>query len=677
MKRIAVLFIYILPIFFCLSAFPYRYQGLDDSIRMSLSDLDTITSIKNKSFIDSLRQTIAGEETADTLIRKEIPDSRAWTIDERFGWRTPVAVDTLDLNFQNRQLVEYKDVAVNYLGTLGAPAQTKIYFNRDDETPFIFLNPYSLYLMRPDRYRFMNTKRPFSMLSYNRDLNTREGEEYFDALFSVNVNRDLAFGFEYNLMYGRGYYDAQSTSHNQFALFGNYLRDRYQAHAYFGTRAFKNFENGGITDDRYITDPQEMSGGKKEFEPRNIPVYMSDAYSKLFGRVFFLNHHYNWGFYEQLEDSTEGDFIPVTSIIHTFKYEDFSKRYVSNTIPEDYYSHCYFSEAATSDSTKYRSIKNTLALSLLEGFNKYSKFGLTAFIEHDFRRYTLIDAGKYRGYNRQVTTVGGELSKKKGDLLTFDFRGEIGILGEELGQFKLDGNIATQFRLWKDTVQLKAFGQLKNLTPKYYYEHYSSNHFQWDNSFRDEQRVCVGGIFSLPKRGTRLKVDVENLTRHIYFDATANPTQAGNNVQVLAVQFDQNFKVGILHLDNSVVYQKSSDQSVVPLPEVSLYHNLYLMGRLFKKELFYQIGADVRFHTKYNVPSYMPATGQFYNQDELKVGAYPLVNVYLNLHLKNMRFYALAYHVNSSMGSPRYFIQPHYPMNPFHLKFGLAWNFHD
>ena len=31
-------------------------------------------------------------------------------------------------------------------------------------------------------------------------------------------------------------------------------------------------ENGGITDDRYITRPEEMAEGKKEYESQHIPT---------------------------------------------------------------------------------------------------------------------------------------------------------------------------------------------------------------------------------------------------------------------------------------------------------------------------------------------------------------------------------------------------------------------
>ncbi len=646
------------------------------------SSVDSLFQAK-KAFADSLSALLPKtakriDVVSDTMSNKG-PHAFAWQIEERFGRQTSVAVDTLDLNFQNERLVESKDVAVNFLGTVGSPAETKIWFNRKETTPFLFAHPYELYLLRPGNLNYLNTKSPFTMIKYHRDMNKQDGEELLNALFSINVNKNLAFGVQYDLIYGRGYYDAQSTNHDQFVAFASYITDTYKAHLYIGTRSFLNYENGGITDDRYITSPQEMSGGKRAFEPKNIPVNMTDAWVRLYGNVAYLNHQYNVGFYKMDEDSLVKEFIPVTSFIHTLKYESFNRRYLNKSVPSDFYQNIYLDSLQSDDKTQYHSFKNTFAISLNEGFNKYSPFGLTAFLEHDMRSYSMMDstiAGN-KAESMFATTIGAELARRKKGLFTFDVLGEMGVAGEELGRVKLEGHLVTTFRLGRDTVQMMAYGSLKNLTPEYYQEHYHSNHFYWDNSLKKEQQVHFGGTFSLPNRGTELKVDVENLTNHIYFNSSALPDQYSNNVQVVAAQLNQNFRVGILHLDNSVVYQKSSNESVVPVPEISLYHNIYLQSRAFNKVLAIQIGADVRYHTKYYVPSYMPATGQFYNQDLMETGNYPMVNVYANLHLKNMRFYMMAYHINSSVGSADYFIQPHYPMNPFHFKFGLGWNFND
>ena len=50
----------------------------------------------------------------------------------------------------------------------------------------------------------------------------------------------------------------------------------------------------------------------------------------------------------------------------------------------------------------------------------------------------------------------------------------------------------------------------------------------------------------------------------------------------------------------------------------------------------------------------------------------PIVNVYLNSHLKHFRFYFMAQHVT---GGTNAFYAPYYGMNPLTICFGLSWNF--
>ena len=122
---------------------------------------------------------------------------------------------------------------------------------------------------------------------------------------------------------------------------------------------------------------------------------------------------------------------------------------------------------------------------------------------------------------------------------------------------------------------------------------------------------------------------MENIKNYTYFNRNAVPEQYGGNLQILSATLSQNFRAGIFHLDNEVTWQKSSNSSVLPLPDFSLYHNLYIDAKLAKKVLTVQLGADVRYFTKYHAPAYMPATGQFYLQpenDQVEIGGYPIVN---------------------------------------------------
>ena len=67
-----------------------------------------------------------------------------------------------------------------------------------------------------------------------------------------------------------------------------------------------------------------------------------------------------------------------------------------------------------------------------------------------------------------------------------------------------------------------------------------------------------------------------------------------------------------------VAYQLSSDKSVLPLPQISLYTNMYLKFKV-AKVLMVQLGANMYYNTSYYAPYYEPATQQFQIQDEVKV----------------------------------------------------------
>ena len=293
---------------------------------------------------------------------------------------------------------------------------------------------------------------------------------------------------------------------------------------------------------------------------------------------------------------------------------------------------------------------------------------------------TLTDMRRIR-YTEQEVFVGGELAKREGKLLHYNVNGEVGLLDKAIGQFRVNANLDLNFRLWKDTVNFYARGFVSNTLPSFYMRHYHSNHYSWDNDNMDKEfRTRVEGELNIARWGTNLRANVENIKNYTYFNPSAMPEQNGGNIQILSATLAQNFRLGILHLDNEVTWQKTSNEAVLPLPQFSLYHNLYILTKLAKKVLTVQLGADVRYFTTYNAPAYAPGIQQFHLQptnDQVEIGGYPIVNVYANLQLKRTRIFAMMYHVNAGMGKPNYFLVPHYPINPRLFKIGISWNFYD
>lgn len=77
----------------------------------------------------------------------------------------------------------------------------------------------------------------------------------------------------------------------------------------------------------------------------------------------------------------------------------------------------------------------------MEGFRPWVKFGLSAYLRQENRWASLPDLATER-YTRTAlssTFIGGLIERREGTGLNFSARGELGVLGSDLGAFKLEG----------------------------------------------------------------------------------------------------------------------------------------------------------------------------------------------------------------------------------------------
>lgn len=398
------------------------------------------------------------------------------------------------------------------------------------------------------------------------------------------------------------------------------------------------------------------------------------------------------------------EFIPVTSFIHTFELNRLSHSYIAKETPSNYYTnHYYGAWNAVHDDTKALSLRNSLGVQLREGFSKWAQSGLTAFVSHKLRTYDLptFENGTL-GSNKWTEndlSLGGVLSRTQGKLIHYNFDGELWFAGENAGDFRVDGHLNANIKtdsLGKDSIFADIHALLHHETPGFYLRHYHSQATWWDNTSLGRQlRTRIEGKVDVSKTKTHLTVGMENVTNYTFF-AMQNtllgndPTsvkpkdysrdvivqQESGNVQVFSATLNQELALGPIHWDNEVSYQTSSNKDVLPLPDLNVYSNLYALFHV-AKVLRVQVGGDVRFFTSYYAPDYAPSIQQFAVQDirygREKAGNYPIVNVYLNMHLKHCRIYLAMNHINQ--GSGHAFWSPHYPVNPRSFHFGVSWNF--
>ena len=691
-------------IFLCVSlaAQNYNRNGLGNQFGKSASGMDRNNYDRNGNPIDTTAVNDANTVPIGLF---------SWTVDDRLGVRTDVPVDTVQHGFHTANDAGGPAGQYSYLGNLGAPRFAHVFFERKEPTQEFFTDPYDFTLIRPDNVVFTNTKSPFTNITYFKHGDARTGEERFKAYFAVNANKRTGFGFNVDYTYGRGKYQNQSTALFNGDLFAYYRGDHYEMHATFINDNLKMAENGGITNDNYIKRPLDMAEGKKTYATNEIPVNLSDIWNHNRGYHVFLTHRYNLGIYRDNPDEADTTaaqvFLPVTSFIHTLKADISERKYISYNHSQNEADVAHNSLGTDStDVTRHTSIKNTFGISIREGFSRWAKAGLTAFISHEYRGYTLNDSlrgpdGKRAAtdYRENVVSVGGQLLKEQGRTLRYNIVGEMAVAGEDAGQFSLEGKGRLHFRFLSDTVRFEANAYVKSLNPVFYYRHFHSKHYWWDNDDLSKvTRTRIEGSLAIDRWQTRLRAGVENIKNYTYLDNTsvvatpATDTQAAtyknnaavrqhaDNLQVFSATLSQNFQAGVLHLDNVVTFQTSSNEEVLPLPKLVLYHNLYLRLGLAKKVLMVEMGADLRYFSQYYAPDYAPAIGQFYLQHpdtRYKLGGFPLVNGYVNMHLKRTRIFLEMYNLLQPTGDKSYFQVAHYPLNPRGFKIGISWNFFD
>lgn len=663
MKRIAFTILYICVSVLVIQAQEPRFIFDNDSIQTEVpAPKSTPTASKPKAVnLDSLN--------------KVPPAIPAWHIDPRLGERIPIPMDTMLYGFHRESLVEGQGLSIGYLGNWGSPAYSKIFGEQGEPSLFQFLDPYKFYYKTPGNQRFLSTKQPYSNIMYQSGGSRQSKEERFTGEISISFNKKLTIGFDIDYVYSRGFYQYNPDKQINYDFFASYISDKYQMHALIANNNYTHSENGGIVNDA------DLSGKENSL---TFQTNLSETWNYLRGRRLFMTNKYNLG-YEK--EGTE-KFVPVASVILTNNYTDQRRRFYSRDIDglNTFYNNTNPKtlDIPVDEQMSYYSFKNTLAVSLNEGFRDWVKFGLTVFIENDMRKFRMPKEpfiwASARDTTQNSTFIGGILSKEKGDFLKYNLSADIGVLGYNMGEFKLKADISTAINIKGQKAIVRANGYIKNLVPQLFQTTFTSKFYNWDEDFDNTKFIFVGGEIYIPHTQTRLSGGVENITKYIYFEKPKNGNKAdikqdgGSGVRVISLRLDQNLHYGILHWDNQVSYQMSDNKSVIPVPTMSLYTNLYIKASL-AKVLTMQLGVDAHYHTKYYAKAYDPALGQFVNQNDIEVGNFPFSTAYINFHLKKTRFFVMMYNVAKDFGDSNYFTVPHYPVNPMIFKFGLSWNF--
>lgn len=624
----------------------------------------------------------------------------AWQLLQPLGLREPAGIDTTFLNYSMLSVPSLVSPAWATTGNLGDPGINLIFSERHETTDFFFADGLRPWIPTLDKIKFYNTRQPMTLLSYNFGGSSTTGQDRLKAVFSGNVNKRLQIGAIANYLYSKGMYDNQAVKNFTWGFNGSYIGDKFEVQVYQTHYNLTNRENGGIEDDLYITNPAEIQGGNNTVSTKAIPTNLTQAQNRTRGSDIYINAKYKAGFWKEVEvdDTTVIDvYVPVTAFIWTMNWREGKHKFTNKHSSQDreFWADRYLLMGETDDFTTYSSFKNTLGVSLLEGFNKYAKFGLSAYASIDLRSYHQTpDSMLYLPFDERPEglstyegelptarkkyadiTIGAQITKQQGSIIKYEATAELGLTGRKAGDFKVDGNVTTKIPMFKDSLNITGFGRLANSKPAFFLEQYISNHFIWNNDFNKIKRVMFGGEVSFPRTMSKIRAEVENINDYVYFGPDCLPVQNGGSVQIITLMLQQNFAWRALHLDNTVYLQKSTNHEVIPVPKLTIYSNLYCLFKI-AKVLDIQVGVDFDYYSKHLALGYQPATMSFYSDPSSRVGGFPFMNAYANMKLGKTHFYVMYSHFNTGIiGKPDYFSVPHYPLNPAKFQLGLSIDF--
>ena len=531
--------------------------------------------------------------------------------------------------------------------------------------------------MQADQINYYSAATPLTELFFNTTINKGQN---VDSFITLNTSKNLNFSIAYKGLRSEGDYINQLVSAGNFRFTTSYATTdkRYAINAHYTYQDISNQENGGIT------TPTDFESDNKDYKNRQrLQVYLTDAKSFLKGRRLFFDHAF------RVNPKNGSNNLYVT---HQFNYENKLFEYTQATLASNIGNGTAFQRFGDSyvtsginDKTKYERLYNKAGLtyenSLLGKFN---------FFVDDYRsnyEYGRIIIRKDKtvvpdNLFVQINNFGGQYEYQK-NKWNGRFLYSRSITNQSLSN--LDAKLRYDMN---DKIQFDFRYRNINKLPNNNFNLYQSSYteYNWSHNFKNEKINSLTANVSTPWLNAEVQYTV--LNDHLYFrdkstDAQVaahiqiiEPAQYGNAINYLEIKASREFKFGRFALDNTLLYQKVGQSDLIlNVPDFVTRNTFYYSGYFFKKALYMQSGVVFNYFTKYYGNDYNPVVGEFFVQNDKKIGGYPLFDLFLNARIRQTRFYFKAEHINALFSKSDYYSAPNNPYRDFVIRFGLVWNF--
>ena len=687
------------------------YNGLSKSERKKydneqkiarlLHRQDSIQQIKDS--LKHIKDSIL-ENTPRILETAYLPDSLyykrlvAWKHDRYFNRVEPFVWDTtFNYHFHDYPYLK-EDIGGTSLGMTGSAVQTYNFFKRvDPRSTVSYYAPYESWTYTPSSIPMFNTKTPYTELAYYGNLLNSETTSNDDIrIFTTqNIVPALNVALEFKTYGGAGILQNSKARNKTAFATANYLGKRYLAHGGIIWNSVNRAENGGLTDLNMVRDTTVK-------DVRELSVYLTTATNKYTKRTVFFDQSVRipFSFIEDLKHRGDTAYVrkdslnkDLTSVFlgTSSEWSVYNKMYSDNNLDQTakafYNNTFYINPLKSADSLHTMRLDNRVFLR----FQPWHENAVVSKVEggvgdryqshYDIRPGSYLYKQKSAKWNSVYAYAGaeGRLSR----YFEWDALGELNFAGHDAGDFFLQGQAKISvFPFRRDSlspISLTARFETDLKEPDFYEQYMYANHYMWDNDFSKTSTTRIQGSLDFPKWKIYASAGYALLANNIYHDSLGVIRQNKEAMSVLTAALRKDFHLGILRMENSVLFQVSSNEEVVPLPRLAANLRWYLQFPVVREDVLkMQIGVDARYNTKWYAPGFNPVSGSFYNQREEQYGETPLFDVFMNLQWKQACVFLKM--ENAGQGWPMkkhdYFSAHHYIHPPRIVKFGITWPFY-
>jgi len=517
--------------------------------------------------------------------------------------------------------------------------------------------------MEIDDINYYHVPTPTTDLFYKSVMN--QGQ-ILDAFITVNTSPNLNFSVAYKGIRSVGKYINSISSNGVFRFTTSYksIDNRYVGSYHFTSQDFENGENGGIV------ETENFESGKGPFTDRaKLEVFYRNATSFLKGNRIFVDHLYRIN-----RTKTQNNLI----FAHRFYYENKEFKFTQQT-PHQRLGTSYVT-SNVNDKTDYGRMYNRLGT-----IYQNETLGDFMFFIDDFRynyRYDriILNSGNIivpNKLSKSINTIGGEYTyyknKWKGVLMyarSFD--------DENLSNLDL----LTRYTLNSEN-KINIRYQNINKLPDNIYNLYQSDYLQynWYNNFKNQKINNLEIEFSL--KWVDASVQITNINDYLYFSnlgidqqLITTPKQYEKSISYFGVKLSKEFRFGKFALDNTILYQQvDQNDKILNVPEVITRNTFYFSEHLFRKKMYIQTGISLNYFTKYYANDYNGIIGEFFVQNQTKIGNFPMIDFFINAKVSTAQIYLKVEHFNSSFTGYNFYTTPGQPYRDFIVRFGILWRF--